>query len=696
MGASRDIGNTVTLRSTAAVNTGAVISSVYPQFSSVALNGTFGFHASASGEFCVGGCVQGSIFTVDAGDPVYSGQILSLSRDDLTLIQGLGLGRCFGAAEAMFGAATYPNSGNYCENPVTGQDNGYLAFPDVQLGPTVNDAVDASASASGSQEFMVLPISAVKWLGKLASLPAGFPNLNATFDGIGVSYTLLDNIVTAVATEHQTLTFDPSVDVTLDFGQPLSYTVKDSNGNQTGSATGSTATFPLGDSIDVVTPATAFQVTPTVSMGSAAMMTNHTWDTISGAEQFRSLRLTAHIPRCCLGIFPGLDINLGPVYDSGAVPLGSAPIERADRTWPLAGFSTQPLTPISIVPHPLPVPTGTIVDAVEGAGFTGVAGSFHDPDPADTTAGFTAVIDWGDGTTSPGVIAGTVNSFTVTGTHTYAEEGTYAVKATVTDTDIPTVHATANSTARVADAPLRSTGLTNGRLAVQGAPVLLWPGSGNAVLAHFTDDDPQGTPSDYTAVVDWGDGTQSPAVVTEGPAGGFDVTGNHVYASQQLGVHTVVIDVTDAGGSATQATTTVLAYGYSSGGTFAIGDESPGLFPGSQGPDVFSSLVWSLVNRLSGGIPFTTAFEGFVTNPPANPAPPATVPSGTSFTAATGPSVHLPASVPAYMLVLVTSQVRKLGRASFTGIVSHWVVVRVLTYRPAFLIGNGTIVSVLR
>ena len=102
------------------------------------------------------------------------------------------------------------------------------------------------------------------------------------------------------------------------------------------------------------------------------------------------------------------------------------------------------------------------------------------------------------------------------------------------------------------------------------------------------------------------------------------------------------------------------------------------------------------MNRLSGGIPFPTAFDGFVSNPPANPAPPATVPSGTSFTAATGPSVHLPASVPAYLLVLVTSQVRQLGRASFTGTVSHWVVVRVLTYHPAFLIGTGAIVAVLR
>ena len=48
------------------------------------------------------------------------------------------------------------------------------------------------------------------------------------------------------------------------------------------------------------------------------------------------------------------------------------------------------------------------------------------------------------------------------------------------------------------------------------------------------------------------------------------------------------------------------------------------------------------------------------------------------------------------MLVLVTSQVRQLSRASFTGTVSHWVVVRVLTYHPAFLIGNGTIMAVLR
>ena len=156
-------GDTVTLRSTAAVNTGAVISSVYPQFSSVALNGTFGFHASASGEFCVGGCVQGSIFTVDAGDPVYSGQILSLSRDDLTLIQGLGLGRSSAPPKQCSEPPPTPTREITARTRSPDRTTATWRSPTAS-GPTVNDAVDASASASGSQEFMVLPISAVKWL----------------------------------------------------------------------------------------------------------------------------------------------------------------------------------------------------------------------------------------------------------------------------------------------------------------------------------------------------------------------------------------------------------------------------------------------------------------------------------------------------------------------------------------------------
>ncbi|MHC5540781.1 hypothetical protein ACYOEI_21380, partial [Singulisphaera rosea] len=71
---------------------------------------------------------------------------------------------------------------------------------------------------------------------------------------------------------------------------------------------------------------------------------------------------------------------------------------------------------------------GTL-NAVEGQSFTGtvatVANSVllgQDPDCSVT-------INWGDGKTSPGSISGT----SIVGTHTYAEEATYAPKVTVTD-----------------------------------------------------------------------------------------------------------------------------------------------------------------------------------------------------------------------------------------------------------------------
>lgn len=57
-----------------------------------------------------------------------------------------------------------------------------------------------------------------------------------------------------------------------------------------------------------------------------------------------------------------------------------------------------------------------------------VSGTFTDADDDDT---HTAVWDWGDGSTSAGIVDQSTNS--VTGSHTYAEPGVYTVKLTVTD-----------------------------------------------------------------------------------------------------------------------------------------------------------------------------------------------------------------------------------------------------------------------
>src|SRR5262249_24069755 len=49
--------------------------------------------------------------------------------------------------------------------------------------------------------------------------------------------------------------------------------------------------------------------------------------------------------------------------------------------------------------------------------------TFSDNNLGDVAASFTAQIDWGDGSTSPGIIVGSSGSFSVQGGHTYADEG---------------------------------------------------------------------------------------------------------------------------------------------------------------------------------------------------------------------------------------------------------------------------------
>jgi streptogramin lyase len=70
---------------------------------------------------------------------------------------------------------------------------------------------------------------------------------------------------------------------------------------------------------------------------------------------------------------------------------------------------------------------GTAINfsAAHGTQFSGKVASFVDGTPSATTSNFTAIINWGDGTTSAGTVAGkTGGPFTVTGAHTYSATGT--------------------------------------------------------------------------------------------------------------------------------------------------------------------------------------------------------------------------------------------------------------------------------
>jgi hypothetical protein len=88
-----------------------------------------------------------------------------------------------------------------------------------------------------------------------------------------------------------------------------------------------------------------------------------------------------------------------------------------------------------------------------GVLFTGAIATLTDTDPTAQPGDFTTTISWGDGSTSPGVVTADGKSlFTVTGPHTYAQEGPYTIAVTIIEPG--GTPATAEGTAHVARAGL--------------------------------------------------------------------------------------------------------------------------------------------------------------------------------------------------------------------------------------------------
>jgi cyclophilin family peptidyl-prolyl cis-trans isomerase len=178
---------------------------------------------------------------------------------------------------------------------------------------------------------------------------------------------------------------------------------------------------------------------------------------------------------------------------------------------------------------------GAQVTGSEGAALNVTVATFTHP---DLVAGnFTASINWGDGTVSNGTVTlDANNTFIVTGTNTYEESGNYPVRVTIThllggSQSSPGARAIVNSTATIADAILTATPLTINT--VRGAPLT------NIVVATFSDADPSSDAGDFTASINWGDGTTTAGIITAGANNTFNVQGTHTYNATgnfQIGV----------------------------------------------------------------------------------------------------------------------------------------------------------------
>jgi phospholipase C len=183
--------------------------------------------------------------------------------------------------------------------------------------------------------------------------------------------------------------------------------------------------------------------------------------------------------------------------------------------------------------------SGQAVAAQDGIAANLLVATFTDLRGNGTPGASTVSINWGDGQTSPGSVTATsVTTFTVHGSHSYAEEGTEAVMVSIQGPG-GGASVTAYSLVSVADAPL--TGLARTVAATEAAAF-------SGTVANFTDADRAGAAQEYSATIFWGDGTTSAGAIVANSAGGFDVQGRHTYA--EAASYAVVVTIHDAGGAA--------------------------------------------------------------------------------------------------------------------------------------------------
>jgi hypothetical protein len=212
-----------------------------------------------------------------------------------------------------------------------------------------------------------------------------------------------------------------------------------------------------------------------------------------------------------------------------------------------AGGSSVTATSVATVVEPAGAPTAQPPQATEGTEFSGPVAWFTPP-PNYLISDFTATIDWGDGHTTVATFAtdpSRIGQIAVLGTSTYAEEGQFAVVVTVTIRG--GIVATINETALVADALLTANGQPIHAIAGQ---------TFTGLLATFTDANPAGKASDFTAQINWGDGQTSAGEITAdlSIAGQFDVTGTIVYS--QRGSLPISVTIADTGGASVVANST--------------------------------------------------------------------------------------------------------------------------------------------
>jgi autotransporter-associated beta strand protein/parallel beta-helix repeat protein len=232
---------------------------------------------------------------------------------------------------------------------------------------------------------------------------------------------------------------------------------------------------------------------------------------------------------------------------AGYVPFTVTFNSPFSQTHFLTATATDPAGNTSEFSHVADLPLnaiGSTVGAFEGTSFTQAIASFTDTDPNGKLGDYSATLDWGDGSVpTTGTVTQSGTAFNVIGSHTYAEEGNYAI--TVTIVDQGSSQATAKSTANVA--------IVTPTASLSG-PANGVPGQPRTFTFKATDVSPVDQAAGFTYAINWGDG--SPVLTISRTAGnGTGVAFDHVYT--KAGSYSVTMTATEDGGSTGSANQSV-------------------------------------------------------------------------------------------------------------------------------------------
>jgi len=181
--------------------------------------------------------------------------------------------------------------------------------------------------------------------------------------------------------------------------------------------------------------------------------------------------------------------------------------------------------------------------ATEGVSLPGSnhGPTFTDSNPIDVATSFTASITWGDGTTTASIVSGSNGSFTVTGGHTYPDEGKDTLSTTITRSGSGQLVLTGGVDVAEGDA-----------LTPQSPDIAVNPNTWfTTAPAKFSDSDTSNVASAFSATINWGDGTKTAGTLTD-LNGAIMASRSHTFtAAGQFPVAITLADDTPGTASAT-------------------------------------------------------------------------------------------------------------------------------------------------